>query len=84
MASVNKILDQILRGTSDANFAFNDLRRVLLHLGFVERTKGGHHIFRRAGVPVLVNLQRDGNSAKPYQVRQVRRIIVEYKLAGEE
>jgi hypothetical protein len=82
MASVDKILDQLLRGTSDANIAFNDLRRVLLHLGFEERTKGGHHIFRRSGVPVLVNLQRDGSSAKPYQVRQVRRIIVDYKLAG--
>jgi len=82
MASVDKILDQILRGTSDANIAFNDLRRVLLHLRFVERTKGGHHIFRRERVPVLVNLQRDGNSAKPYQVRQVRRIIVDHKLAG--
>jgi len=48
MASVDKILEQLLRGTSDPNIAFNDLRRVLLHLGFEERTKGGHHIFRRA------------------------------------
>ncbi|MEO6436611.1 MAG: type II toxin-antitoxin system HicA family toxin [Tepidisphaeraceae bacterium] len=83
MASVEKILEQVLRGTSDANVEFNDLRRLLLHLGFQERTSGGHHIFRRAGIPQLINLQRDGKKAKPYQVRQVRRIIADHGLAQE-
>ena len=83
MPAVEKILAQILRGGSDANIAFNDLRRLLIHLGFSERTKGGHHIFRRAGIPTLINLQKDGSDAKPYQVRQVRRIILEHGLAGE-
>jgi hypothetical protein len=78
--ATDKILDQILRGRSDANIAFRDLRRLILRLGFDERTSGGHHIFRRAGVRELINLQREGNKAKPYQVRQVRRIIIEYKL----
>jgi len=53
-----------------------------LRLGFEERTSGGHHIFRRKGIRELINLQKDGNKAKPYQVRQVRRIVVEYKLGG--
>ena len=52
----------------------------MLRLGFVERTKGSHHIFRRQGVRELVNLQRDGSHAKPYQVRQVRRIVLMYSL----
>ena len=83
MASVQKILESILRGSSDANIDFNDLRRLVLRLGFEERINGGHHIFRRAGVPVLINLQKEGSKAKPYQVRQVRRIILEYNLTGE-
>ena len=83
MGSPNKTLDVILRGTSDANIAFEDLRQVLLRLGFVERTKGSHHLFRRAGVPLLVNLHRDSSKAKPYQVRQVRQILLRYKLAEE-
>jgi len=29
-----------------------------------------------------INLQRDGNHAKPYQVRQVRGVILKYKLGG--
>jgi hypothetical protein len=28
------------------------------------------------------NLQREGNMAKPYQVKQVRNVIVKYKLGG--
>jgi HicA toxin of bacterial toxin-antitoxin, len=83
MPSTEKILEQVLRGTADANVEFNDLRRLLLRLGFDERIKGGHHIFRRAGLPVMINLQRDGKKAKPYQVKQVRRIISEHGLAGE-
>lgn len=71
-----------MSGTSDANVPFEDLRGLLFCLGFAERTKGSHHIFRRAGVPEMINLQRDSNKAKPYQVRQVRQVILRHKLAG--
>jgi len=55
----------------------------LLHLGFAERVKGGHHIFTRDGVAEILNLQEKAGKAKPYQVRQVRAVIVGYGLAGE-
>lgn len=73
-------LRRILGGRSDANIRFGDLRQLLLHLGFDERIRGSHHIFRRKGVRELINLQRDGSHAKPYQVRQVRRIVLRYRL----
>jgi predicted RNA binding protein YcfA (HicA-like mRNA interferase family) len=81
MASVDKVLEQVLRGTSDANIAFGDLCRLLRRLGFAERTKGSHHCFCRTGVPELINLQKEGGKAKPYQVRQVRKTIVKHELA---
>jgi len=48
------------------------------------RISGSHRIFSREGVAEILNLQprRDG-TAKPYQVKQVRNVIVRYKLAGE-
>ena len=76
----DRLRRRILDGRSDANIRFDELRRFLLRLGFVERNKGSHHIFRKQGVRELVNLQRDGSHAKPYQVRQVRRIVVMYSL----
>jgi hypothetical protein len=80
MAKAEKILWRVLTGQSDANIRFADLRTLLLDLGFEERTRGSHHIFSRAGVSELINLQQDGNMAKPYQVRQVRTVIVRYGL----
>ena len=35
------------------------------------RVKGSHHIFRKEAVIENINLHRDGNMAKPYQVKQV-------------
>jgi hypothetical protein len=31
----------------------------------------------------IINLQPKGSKAKPYQVKQVRNLILKYKLAGE-
>jgi hypothetical protein len=72
-----------LRGSSDAGIRFDDLRALLRQLGFTERIKGSHHIFTRAGVDEILNLQPKGSMAKPYQVKQVRRTLVQYKLAEE-
>lgn len=47
------------------------------------RVKGSHHIFRKSGVEEKINLQKDGNKAKSYQVRQVRNIIIKYKLGDK-
>ena len=44
------------------------------------RIKGSHHIFRKAGVEEKPNLQKEGNKAKPYQVKQIRNLILKYKL----
>jgi predicted RNA binding protein YcfA (HicA-like mRNA interferase family) len=69
-----------LRGSSDANIRFTDLRALLSRLGFAERIKGSHHIFTREGVPEILNLQPRNSLAKPYQVKQVRKVLVQHKL----
>ena len=76
------LVNRIRSGTSDANIDFDDLRGLLRHLGFEERSRGSHFIFRRSEVEERVNLQRDGRHAKPYQVRQVRAVILKYHLGG--
>jgi predicted RNA binding protein YcfA (HicA-like mRNA interferase family) len=74
-------LPRVLRGSSDANIRFNDLRALLTRLGFAERIKGSHHIFSRDDVAEILNLQPRGSLAKPYQVKQVRKVLVQHKLA---
>jgi predicted RNA binding protein YcfA (HicA-like mRNA interferase family) len=77
------VLLQVLRGSSDANIRFNELRALLTRLGFAERIKGSHHIFTKQDVAEILNLQPRNSLAKPYQVKQVRRILIQYKLAQE-
>ena len=84
MGKYEKLLLQILRGTSDANISFDDLCQLLHRLGFEERTRGSHHIFRKQGIEEKINLQRDDGKVKVYQVRQVRAVIVKYRLGEEE
>ncbi len=82
MSEHDKILLQVLRGTSDTNISFDGLCRLLRSLGFHERIRGSHHIFTRADVEDILNLQPKGRQAKPYQVKQVRRMILKYHLGG--
>jgi hypothetical protein len=79
----DKILEEVLRGTSDANIPFAGLCQLLLKLGFGERIRGSHHIFWRDGVEEILNLQPRGSKAKPYQVKQVRHVILKYRLGDE-
>ena len=83
MAKAKKLIRRILSGRADANIPFSGLRGLLKQLGFAERIRGAHHIFTKDGVDEILNLQPTGSLAKPYQVRQIREIIVQYKL-GEE
>lgn len=79
-----RILEKVLSGLSDKNIRFSELGSLVSSLGFDERIRGDHHIFSQTGVAEILNLQplRDG-MAKAYQVKQVRSIILKYKLGKE-
>jgi predicted RNA binding protein YcfA (HicA-like mRNA interferase family) len=82
--ATGKTLRRILSGTADAAIRFDDLCQLLESLGFEKRVRGSHHLFRKTGVEEMINLQRTGADAKPYQVRQVRAIILKAKLGLTE
>ena len=84
MARSDQLLSRILHGAADANIAFNQLRNLLRRLGFAERIRGDHPIFTKSGVAEIINLQPQGSKAKPYQVKQVRGVIVKYQLSGDD
>jgi predicted RNA binding protein YcfA (HicA-like mRNA interferase family) len=82
MSQFDKILIKILSGTQDTNILFSDLCNVLEALGFSMRIKGSHHIFYRENIDEIINIQPVNSKAKPYQVKQIRNIILRYKLGG--
>jgi hypothetical protein len=87
MGRRQKTLAAILSGQSDTNMRFAPVRTLLLSLDFEERTSGSHNIFSRYDIAELINLQEvKGGKVKPYQVRQLRELLVQYreKLGYEE
>jgi len=84
MGKQEKLYQHILMRRSDANVPFDGLCALLIRLGFEERIRGDHHIFTMTGVEEILNLQPRGRKGKPYQVKQVREIILKYKLRLED
>lgn len=82
MSQYEKLLASILSGTKDSNILFADLQSVLDRLGFQCRIKGDHFIYTKDGIEEIINIQPKGNMAKPYQVKQVRNLILRYRLGG--
>jgi len=85
MGKLEKIYQHILLKISDSNVSFETLRALLIKLGFQERIKGDHFIFTKNGIEEILNLQPKNGKGKPYQIKQVREIILKYNIRiGEE
>lgn len=82
MSRPRKTLDKVLSGTSDASIRFSELCSLMRAMDFEERVRGSHHIFSRANIVEIINLQPRGSLSKPYQVKQVREIFLKYRLGG--
>ncbi|MBK9444477.1 MAG: type II toxin-antitoxin system HicA family toxin [Comamonadaceae bacterium] len=80
MSQFEKLLLRLLRGTSDNSIGFQELCGLLAHLGFQMHTRGSHHVFSKLGVAELINHSAMVRTQNPYQVKQVRQVIVKYKL----
>jgi predicted RNA binding protein YcfA (HicA-like mRNA interferase family) len=72
--------------TSQANVRFADLLRLARALGFAhDRTVGSHQIWIHSNRrEAQLNLQPDHGQAKPYQVKQLLKLIEEYNLTLDE
>ncbi len=85
MGKFEKLLLKLLSGNSDNNFVFADLIKIIENAGFNIRIKGSHHIFTKQVVEEIINIQPlNNNKAKPYQVKQVRELLIKYKLIPDD
>lgn len=66
---------------SQNNIQFSDIVILIESLGFtLDRINGSHHIFKHPEIPILINLQKVRGEVKPYQVRQLLKIMEKYNL----
>jgi hypothetical protein len=81
MPNASKIRAALLDPAKDYSHRFGDVVFFLESTGWRKRNSGGHHIFTRSGIPILINLQPERSGrAKFYQIRQVRAILTTYNL----
>jgi len=84
MREHEKLYEHVMFRRSDSSVPFARLCALLKRLGFDERIRGDHHIFTKGGVEEILNLQPKGGKGKPYQVKQVRSVILKYNLTLED
>ncbi|HFE63724.1 MAG TPA: type II toxin-antitoxin system HicA family toxin [Caldithrix sp.] len=79
----SKLLRKLLSGSK--NVRFSEATQVAEAFGFrLDRITGNHHIFIHPDIPDLINLQNVKGKAKPYQVKQLLKIVEKYNLRMEE
>jgi len=84
MGKYAKLLQEILSGASDSGIGFTELCVLLHRLGFEERIRGDHHIFTKSALDEILNLQPTGRHAKNYQVKQVRNVLLKYRMGDTD
>lgn len=66
------------------NVAFADFILLMKALGFSERrSRGSHHLFVHPQVKEFMNVQGVKGKVKPYQARQLLKLVDEYNLSIE-
>ena len=76
-----KVYEAVMSGKSDNNINYTDFQSLIVDLGFkYKRQKGSHTMYYHHGIKKFMNIQKDGNKAKDYQVKQLREIISEHNL----
>ena len=81
MSKWDKFRAKLMGGQSDHNINLAELCEFLRRVGFQGRVEGDHFIFLHDAAAEIINLQPEqGNMAKAYQVRQVRKLLRKYNL----
>jgi hypothetical protein len=78
-----EIYETLIRNPRNIRSEF--LCKAAIRFGFTRKGgKGSHQVFTRAGIAEILNVQEVSGKAKPYQVKQLCRVIEKYSLLEEE
>lgn len=78
-----RLLERLKRNPK--NVRFNKLCKAAEAFGFkFKGGKGSHRIYIRKGIKEMLNFQNVQGKAKPYQVRQLIKVIEKYNLLEDK
>jgi predicted RNA binding protein YcfA (HicA-like mRNA interferase family) len=77
MSKKEKLLHRLRSRNQDYSWKMEDVKSLLQSCGFsLERVKGSHHIYEKEGSPPINVQPTCHGEAKPYQIKQIRSIIL--------
>ena len=80
-----KALYQRLLSGAVNNIDIDDIIDLANGFGFVlKRTRGSHNVLECSNIPEIINLQHQNGQAKPYQIKQLLKLIKAYNLKLRE
>ena len=79
MGTKEKLIQKVLYAPVHS-VSFRDVQYFLVRVYCMdERIVGDHFIYRKSGIPDIINIQPGrGGMAKPYQLRQIRELVKRY------
>ena len=78
-----KLLQKLISGSK--NVRFTEATAIAEAFGFrLDRISGSHHIYLHPDIPELINLQNVKGKAKPYQIKQLLKIVEKYNINMED
>ena len=78
---LNLLEDWLNIASNPKSFCYCQMEmKLFIAIGGKERVKGDHFIYSFIEVEAIINIQPSGKMAKAYQVRQIRKFILENNL----
>ena len=80
MSKFDKLIKRILDGQS---ISYEEAEKLLSSLGFIMKSEGAHHVFRRKGYAKNISIKKRPQLF-PYQIKDLKEVLKDHGYPKEE
>ncbi len=80
MSALEKLVCKIF---SNSPVSYDDAEKILLHLDFVLKIRGSHHIFRKTNFAYNISLKRR-KELHQYQINVLKQVLLDHGFKNKE
>ncbi len=80
MSKLEKLVKRVLAGQS---ISYDDAERLLLSIGFVMKSEGSHHVFRKKGFSKNISIKKRPQLL-PYQIKDLKEVLKDHGYPKED
>ncbi len=80
MSKIDKLIKRIFGGQT---VSYDEAEKLLFSLGFVMKSEGSHHVFRRKGYGKNISIKKRPELF-PYQLKDLKEVLKDHGYPKEE